>query len=110
MTEKKTKDIGVDVKPPKKTCEDPNCPFHGNLKVRGQILEGKVVRDKAHQTVIVEKESEKYHKKYERYERRVARYSVFNPKCIGATTNDNVKIMECRPISKSKSFVVIEVA
>lgn len=31
-----------------------------------------------------------------------------NPPCIEAQVNDNVKIMECRPLSKSVAFVVIE--
>ncbi|MFQ5801141.1 MAG: 30S ribosomal protein S17 [Candidatus Hydrothermarchaeales archaeon] len=101
-------DIGIDVTPPSKECSDPNCPFHGSLKVRGQIIEGRVVSDKAHQTVIVEKEYSKYDKKYERSERKVSRYPAYNPRCINASPGDVVKIMECRPISKTKSFVVIE--
>ena len=108
MTAKKT-DIGVEVNLPKKDCEDPNCPFHGGLKVKGQIIEGRVVSDKGHQTVVIKKKHTKYHKKFERYERRVSRYSAHSPDCLGASTNDNVKIMECRPLSKTKSFVVIEV-
>ncbi|MFQ6105493.1 MAG: 30S ribosomal protein S17, partial [Candidatus Hydrothermarchaeaceae archaeon] len=32
-----------------------------------------------------------------------------NPACIGAKKNDKVKIMGCRPISKGKTFVVVEV-
>ena len=34
------RDIGIDVTPPEKECTDQNCPFHGKLSVRGQILEG----------------------------------------------------------------------
>ncbi len=102
-------DIGIDMKAPEKECDDPNCPFHGSLRVRGQILEGTVVSDKSHQTVIVEKENTRYDKKYERSERRLSRYPAYNPKCVGASVDDRVRIMECRPISKTKSFVVIEV-
>jgi len=29
------RNIGVKVSPPKKECDDPNCPFHGGLKLRG---------------------------------------------------------------------------
>lgn len=102
-------DIGIDVKEPTKLCEDPNCPFHGSLKIRGQLIEGKVVGDKGHQTVIVEKEYTRFHKKYERYERRVSRYMAHSPSCIDAKADDMVKIMECRPLSKEKTFVVVEV-
>ena len=38
------RDIGIDVKPPERECEDENCPFHGTLSVRGQLLRGKVVK------------------------------------------------------------------
>jgi small subunit ribosomal protein S17 len=109
MTGGKKMDIGIDVTPPKKECDDPNCPFHSGLKVRGQIIEGKVVSDKGHQTVVVKKEYTRFNKKFERSERRVSRYSVHNPKCLNASSDDTVKFMECKPISKTKSFVVIEV-
>ena len=32
--------VGLNVKEPETKCDDPNCPFHGNLSVRGQVLEG----------------------------------------------------------------------
>jgi small subunit ribosomal protein S17 len=101
-------DIGVEVKTPKKSCDDRNCPFHGYLKVRGQVIEGKVVSDKMHKSLVVQRDYYRYLKKYERYEKRRSRYLVHNPACIGAKVGDTVKIMECKPISKAKSFVVIE--
>lgn len=100
--------IGIDVKPPEKECSDRNCPFHGSLKVRGQILQGKVIGDKAQSTVRVQRESYYYLKKYERYEKRRSTIFAHNPDCMSIKEGDSVKIMECRPISKGKSFVVIE--
>ena len=47
--------------------------------------------------------------KYERYERRKSKMIVYNPECIDAKKGDVVKVAECRPLSKTKSFVVIEV-
>ncbi len=102
------RDIGVDVKPPEKSCDDKNCPFHGHLKVRGQIIEGKVVSNGMQNSVVVQKDYLRYIKKYERYEKRRSRILAHNPPCISAKVGDRVKIMECRPISKAKSFVVIE--
>lgn len=102
------KDIGIDVTQPKGECTDKNCPFHGDLKVRGQIIEGRVVSDKMRRTVVVEKDYLHYLRKFERYERRRSKLSAHNPECIAAKVGDNVKIMECRPISKTKSFVIIE--
>lgn len=96
------------IKPPDKECNDRNCPFHGGLKVRGRILEGRVVRDKMEKSVIVNIDYLKYYPKYERYARMKSRIPAHNPPCIGAKTGDWVKIMECRPISKTKAFVVVE--
>jgi len=106
----KTRDIGIDVKPPTKTCEDDNCPFHGKLPVRGKVIEGIVVSAKAQKTVIVEKQYFHLLPKYERYERRHTRIAAYNPECVDAKEGERVKIAECRPLSKTKSFVVVEKA
>jgi small subunit ribosomal protein S17 len=47
------RDIGIEVTPPKESCEDPKCPFHGKLSVRGQMMDGVVVSDKMTNTVVV---------------------------------------------------------
>jgi small subunit ribosomal protein S17 len=90
-------------------CNDKNCPKHGDVKVRGTTIEGVVVSDKPKNTVIVEREYIYFIPKYERYERRTTRISAHKPPCTAVKTGDRVKIGECRPISKTKSFVVIEV-
>ena len=93
---------------PKIECNDRNCPFHGTLRVRGRILEGIVISDKMDKTVIVRRDYMKYIPKYKRYERRHSHIPAHNPPCINARVNDRVKIAECRPISKTVSFVVIQ--
>ncbi len=102
------RNIGIDVSKPEKECEDVDCPFHGTLPVRGQILEGEVVSDKAPKTVVVQRNYLKKIPKYERYEKRRSKIHAHNPPCINAKVGDVVKIAECRPLSKTKSFVVIE--
>jgi small subunit ribosomal protein S17 len=102
------KDIGLNVRAPEGTCTDPRCPFHGGLKVRGGILEGVVVSDRMHGTVTVAVERMHLVRKYERYERRTAKLHAHNPPCIAAKAGDKVKIAECRRLSKTKSFVVVE--
>jgi len=48
-------------------------------------------------------------KKYERYEKRTRRYPAHLPSCIGEVNpGDSVRIMECRPLSKTVKFCVIE--
>ncbi|MCK5309153.1 MAG: 30S ribosomal protein S17 [Thermoplasmata archaeon] len=100
--------IGIDVKLPEGTCTDKDCPFHGTLPVRGQILEGYVVSDKMQGTAVIKRDYMRKIQKYERLEKRSNKYLVHNPSCLGVVTGDNVKIMECRPLSKMVSFVIIE--
>ncbi len=105
----KTRNIGIGVKPPEKACKDEKCPFHGKLSVRGKTITGKVVSSRAQKTVVVEKQYQHYIPKYERYERRHSRLAAYNPECISAKEGDIVTIAECRPLSKTKAFVVVEV-
>jgi len=100
-------DIGVDVSPPSKSCDDPNCPFHGTLSTRGRALEGTVV-GASERTVTVRRDYLHYYPKYMRYARRRSSISAHNPDCISADIGDRVRIMECRPLAKTVSFVVIE--
>ncbi|MBI2135073.1 30S ribosomal protein S17 [Candidatus Woesearchaeota archaeon] len=104
-----TKNIGLEVSRPKKACEDDNCPFHGTLKCRGRVFTGTVISGRMQKTVNVEWEWQNYLRKYERYEKRRSRVKAHNPSCINANEGDIVKIMECRPLSKTKGFVVVEV-
>ncbi len=101
--------VGIEVPEPKSECNDPNCPFHGSLPVRGQVLEGTVTNDKAERTITVERSFYKFIRKYERYEKRKSRIKAHKPDCIDLQVGDTVKIAECRPLSKTKHFVVVEV-
>lgn len=108
MKKQKIRDIGYDVKPPEGTCNDDKCPFHGTLPIRGKILQGTIVSDRMQGSVVVRVDYLHYIPKYERYEKRKSRISAHKPSCIDAKKGDKVKIAECRPLSKTKSFVVIE--
>jgi small subunit ribosomal protein S17 len=101
--------IGFDVVAPTEECKDSKCPFHGTLSVRGQVIDGTVVSDKTARTVVVQREYLKYIPKYERYEKRKSKLHAHNPDCVAAKTGDRVSLAECRPLSKTKSFVVIKV-
>jgi len=96
------------LKKPKKTCSDRNCPFHGDLSIRGRVFEGIVVSAKMDKTVIVERDYLQYVPKFLRYERRHSRIPSHNTPCINVEEGDRVIIAECRPISKTVSFVVVE--
>lgn len=102
------KNIGLDVQPPKNKCNDLNCPFHGNIKIRGRIFKGKVIQADVHNSVVVEWPRSIYLYKYERFEKRRTKIKAHNPPCIAAEIGDTVKIGEVRPISKTKKFVIFE--
>ncbi|MEM5872271.1 MAG: 30S ribosomal protein S17 [Candidatus Aenigmatarchaeota archaeon] len=103
------KNIGIEAKQPEKECNDVKCPWHGHLKLRGRVFVGEVVSDKAKKSVVVRWDYVNYIPKYERYERRNTKVMAYNPECINAKKGDVVKIAECRPLSKTKSFCVIEI-
>lgn len=102
--------VGMGIEAPKEKCADPKCPFHGELSVRGRVFEGAVVSDKMARTVTVELERMQHISKYERGERRTSKFHAHNPPCIAAKAGDKVKIIECRRLSKTKTFVVVQKA
>lgn len=108
MAKSEAKDIGIDVNPPERQCDDENCPFHGSLSVRGQEIKGTVKNKKMDGSAVVEKDYLNYVPKYERYEKRSGNYPAHVPDCIDLEDGDSVRIMGCRPLSKSISYVVIE--
>ena len=97
------------LKPPEKVCNDPLCPRHGEISVRGTVIVGVVEKARMHRTVVVRRDYLHYMKKYKRYEKRSSKFFAHNPPCIDAKEGDIVKIMETRPISKGTKFVVVEV-
>jgi small subunit ribosomal protein S17 len=107
-SDRKARDIGIDVPMPERSCTDRYCPFHGTLPVRGTIIAGQVVSDRMNRTVVVKRDYLRLIPKFERYEKRTGKYSAHNPPCIDAKAGEEVTIAECRPISKTVSFVVIE--
>ncbi len=109
-TKNKVRNIGVpNVEPPEKTCDDVHCPFHGNLSVRGRIMEGIVTSTKMHKTIAFQTDFLSLVKKYSRYERRRSRKLAHLPPCIDVRVGDTIKAVECRPLSKNVSSVVVAV-
>ena len=90
------RDIGIAVAQPASACTDRHCPFHGELKVRGRIFSGSVIRDVFHKSTIIEFPRKLYIPKYERYQIRLSKIKAHNPPCINAKIGDYVKIKETR--------------
>lgn len=104
------RDIGLEIDPPSDVCDDPKCPFHGKLSVRGAVIDGVVKNAKMRSTVVVEREKRVYVPKYERFKRVTHKYSAHSPPCLAAKEGDKVIIAECRPLSKTVKFVVVKVS
>ncbi len=71
-----------------------------------RVLQGKVVSDKSDKTLIVSVDRKFIHSKYKKFITRSKRYAAHdeeNKYCVG----DEVRIRECRPISKRKCWEVI---
>lgn len=100
--------IGINVKQPTKTCEDDLCPFHGSTKLRGRLIRGKVASAISGGNAVIERHYFSYVKKYMRYEKRRSKIHAHFPPCIEAGKGDTVTIAECRPLTKTAAFVVIE--
>lgn len=90
------------------TCKDEHCPKHGLVKVHGRAFTATVQSARAPKTAIVDWERRYHVPKYERYELRRTKLNVHNPDCLNVKPGDIVKIIECKPISKTKHFVITE--
>jgi len=90
-------------------CTDKKCPFHSNIKLHGRTFTGKIIKADTHRTATIEFPRYIYLKKYERYEKRRTRVHVHNPLCINAKKGDSVIANECRPLSKTKNFVITKI-
>lgn len=101
--------LGLNVATPEEACEDENCPFHGTLSVRGQTLEGEVASTEMDKTVVVEREYDVTVPKYDRLMKRRSRVPAHAPPCVDIDVGDTVTIAETRPLSKTKSHVVVSV-
>ncbi len=106
----KARDIGLEIEPPAETCDDPLCPFHGTLPVRGAVIDGVVKNAKMMSTVVVEREQRVYVPKYERFKRVTHKYSAHSPPCLAPKEGARVTIAECRPLSKTVNYVVVKVS
>ena len=106
-----TRHIGLAVKTPTKKPLDNqhNNPFAGSLTIHGKIFEGVVTKAKAKDTVVLERNAPIYFTKFRRYGRSKNKIHAHVPSNLDVHEGDTVIAAECRPISKSVSFVVVEV-
>ncbi len=94
---------------PKKECTDKKCPFHGQIDVKERLFGAKVIKRDTNRSATVEWLRPYYVPKYERYEMRRSRIRVHNPMCVDARIGEQVLIGQTRPLSKTKTHVIVQV-
>ena len=72
----------------------------------GRVLQGVVVSDKGNKTIVVLVERRVAHPLYGKIIRRSKRYHAHDED-NNYKTGDAVRIRECRPISKTKTWMVV---
>lgn len=77
-------------------------------KANKKKMTGIVVKDKMDKTIVVEVEKFLQHSKYHKYIKRKKRYKVHDEKNI-CKLGDEVSIIESRPISKDKRWLIKEI-
>lgn len=75
-----------------------------NLKT----LDGVVVSDKMQKTALVLVKRYIKHPKYQKFITRTKKYKAHDEENV-AKVGDKVTIVSCRPLSKDKSFMLVEV-
>ena len=107
------KEIGLGIKTPQEAINgnyiDKKCPFTGNVSIRGRMIRGVVVSTKMQRTLIVRRDYLHYIKKYNRFEKRHKNIPAHVSPAFRVREGDVVTIGQCRPLSKTVRFNVVNV-
>lgn len=77
-------------------------------KTGKKVFQGKVVSDKMEKTITVLIERRTLHPIYQKYVTKSKKLKAHDEK-NDAKTGDTVRIIECRPISKDKTWNLLEI-
>jgi len=106
------RNVGLGFKTPKAASQgtyvDKKCPFTGNVSIRGRILRGIVQSTKMKRTIIVRRDYLHYIPKYNRFEKRHTNIPAHCSPCFSVKDGDIVTIGQCRPLSKTVRFNVLD--
>lgn len=71
-----------------------------------RVLQGVVVSTKMDKSAVVRVERRVMHPVYKKYVKRSKKYTAHDEKNL-CKVGDTVQIIECRPISKTKTWMVV---
>lgn len=94
---------------PKNNIEGPEETYEGDYPLRGSKHTGTVVSTDMEKSAVVRWEHSEKIDKYERFERRNTKVTAHVPESLEVEKGDEVILYETRPISKTKSHVIVEV-
>jgi len=77
-------------------------------KTGKKVFQGKVVSDKMEKTITVQIERRTLHPIYQKYVSKSKKVKAHDEK-NEAKTGDTVRIIECRPVSKDKTWNLLEI-
>ena len=72
-----------------------------------KVFKGRVIKNQNDKTIIVNVETIYMHKKYKKYLRKNKKYAVHD-ESNKSNVGDIVQIVESRPISKTKKFILFD--
>ena len=107
------KSVGLGFKTPKAAVEgryiDQKCPFTGNVSIRGRIIRARVRSTKMKRSIVIRRNYLHYINKYQRYMKRHKNFTVHCSPCFEPAVGDEVIVGQCRPLSKTVRYNVLQV-
>ena len=107
------KSVGLGFRTPKEAINgkyiDKKCPFTGNVSIRGRILRGIVHSIKMKRSIVIRRNYLHFVNKYQRYQKRHKNFTVHCSPCFTPKLGDDVVVGQCRPLSKTVRYNVLEV-
>lgn len=107
------KSVGLGFKTPKAavngTYIDKKCPFTGNVSIRGRMMRGVVHGTKMKRSIVIRRNYLHFVQKYQRYMKRHKNFTVHCSPCFEPRVGDEVVVGQCRPLSKTVRYNVLEV-
>jgi len=106
------KKVGLGFKTPKAailgTYIDHKCPFTGNVSIRGRLIRGIVHSVKMQRSIVIRRNYLHFIQKYQRYQKRHKNFTVHCSPAFDPKVGDDVIVGQCRPLSKTIRYNVLE--
>ena len=107
------KNVGLGFRTPKAAINtnyvDKKCPFTGDVSIRGRMMRGIVHSTRMKRSIVIRRNYLHFVNKYQRYMKRHKNFTVHCSPCFEPRVGDEVIVGQCRPLSKTVRYNVLEV-